>query len=145
MEDDAIVFTTALWTRKARELEQQPYVALVLHWPSLGRQVQLAGRAEAAERELAETLFARRDRPHQLQALVSRQGEPIAGLAPLRARLAAVREATGDAPVPCPPDWGAIRVRPDAIEYWSAAPDALHERIVFERAGAGWRTLRLAP
>ena len=56
-----------------------------------------------------------------------------------------MREATGDAPVPCPPDWGAIRVRPDAIEYWSAAPDALHERIVFERAGGGWRTLRLAP
>ena len=116
VEDDALVFTTALWTRKAREL----------HWPSLGRQVQVAGRAEPAERALAETFFALRDRPHQLQALVSRQGEPIEDLGPLRRRLAAVREEIGDAPIPCPPDWGAIRVRPDAIEFWSAAADAVH-------------------
>lgn len=33
------------------------------------------GRAEIAERELAEELFAARPRDHQLQALDSRQGE----------------------------------------------------------------------
>ena len=145
VEDDALVFTTALWTRKARELDERPHVALVLHWPSLGRQVQVAGRAEPAERALAETFFALRDRPHQLQALVSRQGEPIEDLGPLRRRLAAVRDEIGDAPIPCPPDWGAIRVRPHAIEYWSAAADALHERISFVRDGDRWRVTRLAP
>ena len=145
VEPDAIVFTTALWTRKARELRENPYVALVIHWPSLGRQVQVAGRAEPAERALAEELFARRDRPHQLQALVARQGEPIADLEPMRARLAAVREEVGDDPVPCPPDWGALRVRPHAIEYWSASADALHDRILLERDGGGWRSTRLAP
>jgi len=145
VEDDALVFTTALWTRKARELRENPYVALVIHWPSLGRQVQVAGRAEPAERALAEALFARRDRPHQLQGLVSRQGEPIDDLGPLRARLDAVRAEVGDDPVACPPDWGAVRVRAHAVEYWSAAPDALHDRILLERDGAGWRSTRLAP
>lgn len=72
-----MIFTTALWTRKAHELHENPHVALVVHWPSLGRQINVAGRAELAERALAEELCARRDRAHQLQAMVSRQGEPI--------------------------------------------------------------------
>ena len=147
VEHDALVLTTALWThrRKARELRENPYVALVMHWPSLGRQVQIAGRAEPAERALAEELFARRDRPHQLQALVARQGEPIADLGPMRARLDAVRAELGDEPIRRPPDWGAVRVRPHAVEYWSASADALHDRIVLERDGAAWRSTRLAP
>ena len=145
VEHDALVFTTALWTRKARELRENPYVALVIHWPSLGRQVQVAGRAEPAERALAEELFARRDRPHQLQALVSRQGEPIADLGPMRTGLDAARAEVGDDPIRCPPDWGAVRVRPHAVEYWSASPDALHDRILLERDEAGWRSTRLAP
>ena len=33
----------------------------------------------------------------------------------------------------------------DFVEYWSAAPDALHDRIVFARDGDGWRRTRLAP
>ena len=145
VEADAVVFTTALWTRKARDLRENPHVAMVLHWPSLGRQVQLAGTAEPAERALAEELFARRDRPHQLQALVSRQGEPVADLDAMRADLAAARKRVRGDPVACPPDWGAIRVRPAAIEYWTAAADALHDRWALERAGGDWRAARLSP
>jgi pyridoxamine 5'-phosphate oxidase len=118
---------------------------MVLHWPSLGRQVRLAGRAEAAERALAEELFRLRDRPHQLQSLVSRQGEPVEDLDAMRARLAATRERVGDDPVPCPPDWGAVRVHPAAIEYWVWSADALHERVVLDRPGGTWRARRLAP
>jgi pyridoxamine 5'-phosphate oxidase len=77
--------------------------------------------------------------------MVSRQGEPIPDLADLRRRLAAVRDDVGDDPVPCPEDWAAIRVRPEYVEYWAAAPDALHDRIVFERDAGGWRQVRLAP
>lgn len=145
VEADALVVTTAMWTRKARDIAGNPHVALVFHWPSLGRQVQVGGRAEVAERALAEALFARRDRPHQLQSLVSRQGAPIEGLEPLRDRLADVREQVGDGPVPCPEDWAAVRIRPQYVEYWSAAADALHDRVVLERDGAGWRRILLAP
>ena len=61
LEDDSLVFTTALWTRKAREIEANPHVALLFHWPSLGRQVHLTGEATVAERALSEELFAERD------------------------------------------------------------------------------------
>src|SRR5882724_9689697 len=80
LEVGALVFTTALGTRKVEELRLNPQVAAVFYWPTLGRQVRLEGRGEIAERELAEELFAGRPRDHQLQALVSHQGETIEGL-----------------------------------------------------------------
>jgi pyridoxamine 5'-phosphate oxidase len=144
LEASALVFTSALWTRKAREIERNPHSALLFHWPTLGRQVHVAGDATIADRALAEELFAERDPSHQLQTLVSRQGQPIADLAPLRARHAHLLEAM-EAPPACPPDWGAIRVRPQAIEFWSQAGDRLHDRLLYERDGERWSLTRLSP
>jgi len=144
VQDGALLFSSALWTRKARELMANPHVALLFHWPSLGRQVHVAGDAELAERALADELFAERDPAHQVQTLVSRQGEPIDDLAPLRARHAHLLEAM-EAPRACPPDWGAIRVRPQAVEFWLEAGDRLHDRLLYERDGERWSLTRLAP
>jgi pyridoxamine 5'-phosphate oxidase len=144
LEDDALVFTSALWTRKASEIEANPQVALLFHWPALGRQVHVTGEAALAERALAEELFAQRDLAHQLQTVVSRQGEPIDDLDPLRDRLAHLVEVQETAPR-CPQDWGALRIRPQTIEFWNEAADRLHERRLFERGDDGWRCTLLAP
>jgi pyridoxamine 5'-phosphate oxidase len=146
LEDDALVFTSALWTRKARELAQNPHVALLFHWPSLGRQVHVAGEAVLAERGLAEELFAERHPAHRMQTIVSRQGEPIEDLESLRARHAHLLDAM-ETPPECPPDWGAIRVRALAVEFWLQAEDRMHDRLLYERDGDGedWSRTRLAP
>jgi len=145
VEDGALVFTTGLWTRKAEELRRDPRVAAVLHWPILGRQARIEGRAEIAERELAEELFAERPRSHQLQAHVSRQGEAIDDLHTLRNRLDALKTELADSPVRCPADWGAVRIAPDVIELWAERADRLHERLSYLRDCDGWRCSRLAP
>jgi pyridoxamine 5'-phosphate oxidase len=144
IEDEALLFTSALWTRKAREIEANPRVALLFHWSALGRQVHVTGEAELAERALAVELFDERDLLHRLQTTVSRQGEPIDDLGPLRDRLAHLAEVQETAPV-CPEDWGALRVRPETIELWSEADDRLHERRLFEREDGGWKVGLLAP
>ncbi len=144
LEDDALLFTTALWTRKAREVEANPHVALLFHWPSLGRQIHVSGEALLAERPLAEELFAERDLFHQLQTVVSRQGEPIEDLGPLRDRLAHLVEVQETAPA-CPPEWGALRVRPEAIELWREEEDRIHERRLFTRTADGWDLTLLSP
>jgi pyridoxamine 5'-phosphate oxidase len=144
IEDDALVFTSALWTRKAQELESNPQVALLFHWPALGRQVHITGEAALAERALAEELFAERDPVHRLQTIVSRQGEPVDDLDELRDRLAHLAAVQETAPA-CPEDWGALRVRPQTIELWSEASDRIHERRLFELAGTGWKLTLLAP
>lgn len=144
IEDEALLFTSALWTRKAREIEANPQVALLFHWPALGRQVHVTGEAQLAERTLAEELFDERDLLHRLQTTVSRQGEPIDDLGPLRDRLAHLAAVQETAPA-CPEDWGALRVRPRTVELWSEAPDRLHERRLFEREDGGWKVGLLAP
>jgi pyridoxamine 5'-phosphate oxidase len=145
LEADALVFTTGLWTRKAEEMRDNPRAAAVFHWPTLGRQARVEGRAEVAERELAEELFAARPRGHQLQALVSRQGDAIDDLGPLRERLETLRAETADRPIPCPDDWGAIRLVPDAIELWTEGEDRLHDRLAYRANAGGWHPSRLAP
>ncbi len=142
---EALVFTTALWTRKAEELRENPHAAATFYWPALGRQVRIEGRAEIAERALAEELFADRQRSHQLQAHVSRQGEEIEGLDQLRCRLEALQVELGESPAPCPDDWGAVRLRPDRIEFWQEGQDRLHSRQLYEAAEGGWRQALLAP
>lgn len=142
---EGLVFTTALWTRKAEELRDNPQAAATFYWPALGRQVRVEGRAEIAERELAEELFAERPRSHQLQAHVSRQGEEIENLDRLRGKLEALRAELGEDPVPCPKDWGAVRLRPDRIEFWQEGEDRLHSRQLYEKSAGGWRQSLLAP
>jgi pyridoxamine 5'-phosphate oxidase len=143
-EPEALLFTSALWTRKARELEVNPRVSLLFHWPALGRQAHVAGEAELAERALAEELFDERDQLHRFQTVVSRQGEPIEDLGPLRDRLDHLVQVQ-ETPPTCPDDWGALRVRPEAVELWEEAEDRLHERRLFERDGAGWSLTLLSP
>jgi pyridoxamine 5'-phosphate oxidase len=104
----------------------------------------VAGSASWAERSLAEELFAERDLFHQLQTVVSRQGEPIDDLEPIRDRLTHLAQVQETAP-PCPEDWGALRVRPDAVELWSEAEDRIHERRLFARDDGGWALTLLSP
>ena len=144
LEDDALIFTSALWTRKARDIEANPHVALLFHWAEIGRQVHVVGRAAVGERRLAEALFAERDLAHRVQTIVSRQGEPIVDLDDTRARHAHLMR-TLEGPPECPPDWGAIRVVPDAVEFWREAADRLHDRHLYERTEEGWRVTRLSP
>jgi pyridoxamine-phosphate oxidase len=144
IEDDAFVFTSALWTRKAQEIAANPRVSLLAYWPSMGRQVHIAGEAVVAERELAVELFSGRALERQLQAIVSRQGQPIEDLSELRDRHAHLMRVT-EAPPECPQDWGAIRVVPQLIELWSEASDRMHDRLLYEREDGRWRCTRIAP
>ena len=48
LEDDGLVFTTGLWTRKVEELRDNPAVATTFYWPALGRQARVEGHAAIA-------------------------------------------------------------------------------------------------
>ena len=144
LEAEALIFTSALWTRKAREIEGNPHVALLFYWPTVGRQVHITGRATLAERELSVELFSERELGHRVQTLVSRQGETIEDIEPLRARHAHLMDVL-EAPPECPSDWGAIRVIPDTLEFFSESPDRMHDRFLYERVAERWRSSRLSP
>lgn len=145
VREEALIFSSALWTRKARELTANPNTSLLFYWPELGRQIHIAGRAQIAERALSEELFANRPLAHRLQSIVSRQGEPIEDLQPLRRRHAHLMRVLESDPQ-CPEDWGAVRVTPQALEFWQQATDRMHDRLLFLADDeGGWSRQRLAP
>lgn len=145
VREGSLIFSSALWSRKARELTANPNVSLLFYWPELGRQIHIAGRAQIAERSLSEELFANRPLAHRLQSIVSRQGELIEDLEPLRSRHVHLMEVLETEPQ-CPEDWGAVRVTPQALEFWQQASDRMHDRLLFlADDGGGWSRQRLAP
>ncbi|MEU2119439.1 pyridoxamine 5'-phosphate oxidase [Streptomyces sp. NPDC016459] len=153
------VFFTNYASRKGVEIAANPYASLLFPWHPLARQVVVTGRAERVGRD--ETVAYFRTRPHgsQLGAWASPQSSVIASRAELLARyeeLAARYPA--DAQVPVPPEWGGIRVVPDAVEFWQGHENRLHDRLRYVRedggdggdagggeGGATWRLERLAP
>ena len=138
LEDRALVFTSALWTRKAREIAENPHVALLFHWPSLGRQVHVAGDAVLAERALAEELFAERD--PVTPAADDRLAPGRADRRPRAAARAPRAPARGDggAARRARPTGARFASAPHAVEFWSQSDDRMHDRLLYSaRARAG--------
>jgi pyridoxamine 5'-phosphate oxidase len=146
-DEDGLVFYTNLRSRKAREALARNDVALVFWWAPLESQVRFEGAAERTSDEEADAYFATRPRGSQLGAWASAQSDPLASRAELEAKLAEMTEQFEGMPVPRPPHWSGLRVRPYAIEFWKNRPNRLHERELYtrEKQGAPWFVQLLNP
>jgi pyridoxamine 5'-phosphate oxidase len=145
VDDRGFVFYTNYESRKGRELLAHPRAALCFHWQPLERQIRIEGRAEPVSPEEADAYFATRARLSQIGAWASRQSRPLANDAELEARVREVEERFAGRGVPRPPYWSGFRVRPERIEFWRNRDFRLHERLLYERDGDGWRVQHLFP
>jgi pyridoxamine 5'-phosphate oxidase len=138
------VFYTNLFSRKAREIADNPAASLVFPWSAIQRQVVALGTVEPVDRDEAAAYFATRPRGAQLSAWASRQSDVIASRAWLEERRAAVERRFPDE-VPLPDFWGGFRVVPGTVEFWQGREDRLHDRLRYLRTGDGWAVERLSP
>jgi pyridoxamine 5'-phosphate oxidase len=144
-DEQGFGFHTNYESRKGVELAANPRAALLFHWRQpLGRQVRVEGKVERVPQEESEAYFRTRPLASRLAAWASPQSRPLADRAELDRLYADAASAYAEE-VPLPPHWGGFRVVPDAYEFWEHGDDRLHDRIRFERDGAGWRRVRLAP
>lgn len=142
------VFYTHLDGRKGRELQANPYAALLFHWPRVrqGVQVRVEGRVHTVPDEEADAYFATRPRGSQLGAWASLQSETLDSRDAFAQRLAQAEARFQGREVPRPPRWTGFRVRPRWIEFWYGAEFRLHERWLYERDVAGaWSKRMLYP
>jgi pyridoxamine 5'-phosphate oxidase len=145
VDAQGLTFYTNYGSRKARDIEQNPSVALCFHWPSLEEQVRVEGRVERVDAATSEAYFQSRPRESQLGAWASRQSTPVASRQALDEAFAEVERRFDGAPVPRPETWGGYRLVPSWIEFWISRPHRMHDRLAYTRTGDGWTVQRLYP
>ena len=143
--NDGFEFYTNLGSRKARELEANPRAALCFHWGILQRQVRIEGNVTGLSREAAAAYFHTRPRGSRIGAWASRQSQPLEEREALQRRVREMTERFAGGDVPLPEFWGGFLLDPRRIEFWQGRADRLHDRLVFQRDGDGWSSMRLYP
>jgi len=147
IDEDGLVFYTNFESRKGREALAGPGVALLFWWHPLEVQIRFEGPVQQVTDEEADGYFASRPRGSQLGAWASEQSRPLVSREQLEARLADLTERFEGMPVPRPPHWSGLRVRPLSIEFWKNRANRLHERHLYtrEKPGAPWSFAMLNP
>jgi len=146
VDENGFVFFTNYRSAKARDLDNNPFAALVFYWPQFERQVRVEGKVQRTS--VAESLeyFQTRPRESQIGALASPQSEVISGRDVLEKRSAELEQLYGDRTIECPSYWGGYRLVPERVEFWKGRVGRLHDRILYEREIDGsWTIKRLAP
>ena len=144
-DDRGFVFFTNYESKKARDILNDPRVAMHFFWPELERQIEIAGIAEKVSREESETYFASRPFDSKLGAWASKQSSELASRGELAHRFADAKSRFESGEVPCPEFWGGFRVRPTLFEFWQGRPNRLHDRIRYEQTDGVWKITRLYP
>jgi len=78
MEPNGLVFCTDQYSRKGRELEENPYVSAVFYWEPLDRQIRIEGKIRKLSNDESIKYFKIEPRPLQVMvAIVGRQSVVI--------------------------------------------------------------------
>jgi pyridoxamine 5'-phosphate oxidase len=145
-DSDGFVFFTNLESRKARDIAENPRVALMFAWLPLERQVIVTGTAERLSTMAALRYFLTRPRGSQIAAWISRQSQPISSRAVLEMEWDTMSRKFASGQVPLPSFWGGYRIKPQRIEFWQGRVNRLHDRFLYTRQSDGsWAIDRLAP
>jgi len=145
VDHDGFVFYTNYNSAKARQLDANPYAALVFFWVQFDRQVRVEGSISKTSAEESRAYFSTRPRESQIGAWASEQSEEIASRAALEERAVELEKQYGGRDIDCPEHWGGYRLKPERIEFWKSRIGRLHDRILYQREGDSWTIIRLAP
>lgn len=145
VNENGFVFFTNYLSRKGREIELNPNVAIVFDWHIIERQVRIEGIAEKLTPKESDDYFNIRPESAQIGAWASPQSKIVRDREELENLEQDVLEQFEDKQVYRPDHWGGYLIRPTTIEFWQGRPNRMHDRIVYYKTEEGWTMHRLAP
>ena len=143
--DSKFIFFTNYQSSKAKEIEVNPYGALLFYWEKLERQVRIKGKIEKITEKESEDYFKTRPKGSKLGAWASPQSEVIPDRTFLEKNFKEFEEKYKNKEIPRPKHWGGYQLTPSMLEFWQGKPNRLHERIRYRSENGKWIIERLAP
>lgn len=144
-----VIYSNWGTSKKSRDVESNPWVALTFFWKELERSVRVEGVAERIPVEESQIYYDTRPRDSRIGAWASPQSQPVENRQELDDLVEKYKKKfEGVEKIPCPPHWGGLRIRPVEWEFWNGRPNRVHDRFSFTRESVeseSWGVKRLAP
>ncbi len=145
-DQKGFVFYTNFESVKARQIDENPNVELLLFWQPSHRQVRIAGKAEKVPTTESLKYFLKRPFDSRLGAWASPQSSVISTRGLLEMKYQEMKRKFSQGEVPLPSFWGGYRVIPRTIEFWQGRKNRLHDRFLYTLIEEkNWKIERLAP
>lgn len=145
-DEKGFVFFSNYESQKAKDISQNPFVALHFAWLPLQRQLRIEGKIEKISTAESLKYFLSRPRGSQLGAWASNQSEVVSSRSILESKFHEIKSKFLNGQVPLPDFWGGYRVVPTRFEFWQGGKDRLHDRFIYETdAENQWKIARIAP
>jgi pyridoxamine 5'-phosphate oxidase len=146
IKEDGFVFFTNYESKKGKQLDDNPFAALVFFWKELERQVRIEGKIEKLGEKESDVYFSKRPLESRIGAWSSPQSKVIKDREELEKSVALYAQKFQTQNIPRPVNWGGFILKPNLIEFWQGRPGRLHDRIQYLRNEKNsWIMERLAP
>lgn len=138
-------FFTNYESHKAKDIDANNKVALIIFWKELERQIRIEGTAMKLTEAESDTYYFSRPVDSQIGAWASPQSNVINSRTFLDENIVAIKNKFETEKITRPIFWGGYTVIPNVIEFWQGRSNRLHDRLQYSKVENTWKLERLAP
>jgi pyridoxamine 5'-phosphate oxidase len=138
-------FFTNYESHKAKDIDANNNVALIIFWKELERQIRIEGTTSKLRDEESDRYFFSRPIDSQIGAWASPQSNVISSRTILDENVEAIKNKFVAEKITRPIFWGGYIVIPNVIEFWQGRSNRLHDRLQYSKVENTWKLERLAP